>query len=283
MAIHSSESSIEKRVFEVIAHQMGITVSDVSLTDDVNRLGSDSLDVLEIIMSLEEEFDLDISDEEAIHLKTVQSICDFVAASSVLQSRLAIITTEFDSGIYLHKGGVKGMRAIVAYVDALRNGQFFKYGGLIVASLKTGHLWLEMLDSFDLPFEISTATIGGDLSSLSTNRGNVVHVFLYNEPKKPKKKHSDVGLFDWIDTHARLMAEHLDGENPPGVLLFDCISHIRDTYVDNLVKASHAIKLIYAVSENIFQIKATSSVHLGVDASCDYEELSKNLPLFDCR
>ena len=49
--------------------------TDVSLVDDI---GADSLDVVEVIMQIEEEFDIEIPDEEAEKLSTVQEIIDYV-------------------------------------------------------------------------------------------------------------------------------------------------------------------------------------------------------------
>lgn len=281
--MHASKNDIQKQVFSLIADQMGIKAGDISLTDDVRRLGADSLDVVELIMVLEEEFDVDISDEQAERFDTVQSICDFLTPESISAAAREKIPGEFRSGLYLHEGGVKGMRSLIAEVDGLSSGEFFKHGGLIVASLKTGHLWIEMLHDLEISYEISTASIVSDLSSLTTQRSNMVHIFLYDEPKKPKKKNTDNGPFRWMDSLTFFLGDKLDGENQPGILLFDCISHIADTYVDNLIAASKKIKLLYAVSESPFQIKATSSVRLGLDTSCDYEDLRKILPVFDYR
>lgn len=65
-------ADIEKRVKEIIAEQLSIDVAEVkpeaSFIDD---LGADSLDTVELIMVFEEEFDLEIPDEEAEKIKTV--------------------------------------------------------------------------------------------------------------------------------------------------------------------------------------------------------------------
>lgn len=66
--------TIEK-VKEILAKQLEISVDEInptsSLTDD---LGADSLDVVEIVMALEDEFDVEISDEETAKIKTVDDI-----------------------------------------------------------------------------------------------------------------------------------------------------------------------------------------------------------------
>lgn len=63
----------------IIAEELGVDQSEVtleaSLTDD---LGADSLDAVELIMALEDAFDLDISDEKAQSLTTVQAIVDYL-------------------------------------------------------------------------------------------------------------------------------------------------------------------------------------------------------------
>lgn len=68
-----------ERVKKVLVEQLDVSEDEVtpqaSVIDD---LGADSLDVVEIIMGLEEEFDVEIPDEEAEKLTTVQKIVDYV-------------------------------------------------------------------------------------------------------------------------------------------------------------------------------------------------------------
>lgn len=72
-------SDIEQRVKQAVAEQLNVPVEDVkneaSFMDD---LGADSLDLVELIMSLENEFDITISDEDSEKISTVQSAIDFV-------------------------------------------------------------------------------------------------------------------------------------------------------------------------------------------------------------
>jgi acyl carrier protein len=73
-------SAIDKRVKEIIAEQLGADQSqvtgDASFMDD---LGADSLDTVELVMALEEEFDIEISDEDAENIQTVQDAVDYIA------------------------------------------------------------------------------------------------------------------------------------------------------------------------------------------------------------
>lgn len=72
-------SSIEKRVKEIVAEQLGVdeaqVTNDASFMDD---LGADSLDTVELVMALEEEFDIEISDEDAEKIQTVQDAVDYI-------------------------------------------------------------------------------------------------------------------------------------------------------------------------------------------------------------
>ena len=72
-------SSVEDQVKTIIAEQLGIKVDeikqDASFVDD---LGADSLDTVELVMALEEEFETEIPDEEAEKITTVQNAIDYV-------------------------------------------------------------------------------------------------------------------------------------------------------------------------------------------------------------
>ena len=67
--------NIIERVKKVIEEQMGVDASDVKFNDSlVDDLGADSLDLLELVMAVEEEFDIEIADEEAERVKTVAEV-----------------------------------------------------------------------------------------------------------------------------------------------------------------------------------------------------------------
>ncbi|MDH0733735.1 acyl carrier protein [Pseudomonas sichuanensis] len=74
---------VEQRVKKVVAEQLGVNVVDiVSTSSFVNELGADSLDRVELIMELEEEFGIEIPDEEAEKLTTVQEAIDYITTKS---------------------------------------------------------------------------------------------------------------------------------------------------------------------------------------------------------
>ncbi|MGD8283899.1 MAG: acyl carrier protein [Desulfobacterales bacterium] len=74
--------SVEDKVKKIIAEKLSVdleeVVPDASFVDD---LGADSLDLVELIMSMEEEFDVDISDEDAEKIATVQDAIDYINAN----------------------------------------------------------------------------------------------------------------------------------------------------------------------------------------------------------
>ena len=68
-----------ERVKKVLIEQLDVSEDEVTLAASiVDDLGADSLDVVEIVMGLEEEFDIEIPDEDAEKLPTVQHIVDYV-------------------------------------------------------------------------------------------------------------------------------------------------------------------------------------------------------------
>jgi len=71
-------STVEQRVKKIVAEQLGVKediANDASFVDD---LGADSLDTVELVMALEEEFECEIPDEEAEKITTVQQAIDYV-------------------------------------------------------------------------------------------------------------------------------------------------------------------------------------------------------------
>ena len=75
-------SAIEERVKKIIIEQLGVSEAEVKTDSSfVDDLGADSLDTVELVMALEEEFDTEIPDEEAEKITTVQAAIDYVNAN----------------------------------------------------------------------------------------------------------------------------------------------------------------------------------------------------------
>jgi acyl carrier protein len=76
-------STIEERVKKIVAEQLGVKLEDVTTEASfVDDLGADSLDTVELVMALEEEFELEIPDEEAEKISTVKNAIDYIGANS---------------------------------------------------------------------------------------------------------------------------------------------------------------------------------------------------------
>jgi acyl carrier protein len=71
--------NVEQRVKKIVAEQLGVNESEVKNESSfVNDLGADSLDTVELVMALEEEFECEIPDEEAEKITTVQQAVDYI-------------------------------------------------------------------------------------------------------------------------------------------------------------------------------------------------------------
>ena len=76
-----SEKSIEEKVKDIIVEQLGVNAEQVTPTASfIEDLGADSLDTVELVMALEEEFELEIPDEDAEKITTVQQAIDYIAS-----------------------------------------------------------------------------------------------------------------------------------------------------------------------------------------------------------
>ena len=74
-------STIEERVKKIVAEQLGVKEEDIQNSASfVEDLGADSLDTVELVMALEEEFECEIPDEDAEKITTVQQAIDYVLA-----------------------------------------------------------------------------------------------------------------------------------------------------------------------------------------------------------
>ena len=75
--------SIEERVRKIVCEQLGVTDEEVKLEASfVEDLGADSLDTVELVMAFEEEFEIEIPDEEAENIATVKNAVDYIATNT---------------------------------------------------------------------------------------------------------------------------------------------------------------------------------------------------------
>jgi acyl carrier protein len=75
--------SIEERVRKIVCEQLGVTDEEVkSEASFVEDLGADSLDTVELVMAFEEEFEIEIPDEEAENIATVKNAVDYIATNT---------------------------------------------------------------------------------------------------------------------------------------------------------------------------------------------------------
>ncbi len=75
----STEESVEEKVKEIIVKQMGANKDQVTPeTSFINDLGADSLDIVELVMELEDAFDISIPDEDAEKMQTVGDAINFI-------------------------------------------------------------------------------------------------------------------------------------------------------------------------------------------------------------
>ena len=71
--------SVEDRVRKIVCEQLGVSNEEVNKDSSfVDDLGADSLDTVELVMALEEEFDLEIADEEAEKISTVEEAVNYI-------------------------------------------------------------------------------------------------------------------------------------------------------------------------------------------------------------
>jgi acyl carrier protein len=72
-------SAVESKVREIICEQLGVSDSEVTPEASfIEDLGADSLDIVELVMALEEEYNMEISDDEAEKIRSVQDVVHYI-------------------------------------------------------------------------------------------------------------------------------------------------------------------------------------------------------------
>lgn len=76
-------ANIEERVRSIIVDQLAVDATKITASASfIDDLGADSLDIVELVMSMEEEFDLDIPDEDAEKMKTVGDVTKYITSKA---------------------------------------------------------------------------------------------------------------------------------------------------------------------------------------------------------
>ncbi len=72
-------ADVESRVRDIISEQLGVAANEVTpQASFIEDLGADSLDIVELVMALEEEYGMEISDEDAEKIRTVKDVVDYI-------------------------------------------------------------------------------------------------------------------------------------------------------------------------------------------------------------
>lgn len=88
MSLQESESLIFSKVREIVAEQLDVDVNTVTLDANFSTdLGADSLDTVELVMAIEEEFDIEIPDKDAEQISTLKQAVDFIKQMMNIESK----------------------------------------------------------------------------------------------------------------------------------------------------------------------------------------------------
>ena len=75
--------SVEERIKKIVCEQLGVSQEEAKLEASfVDDLGADSLDTVELVMAFEEEFEIEIPDEEAEEIATIKNAIDYINSNS---------------------------------------------------------------------------------------------------------------------------------------------------------------------------------------------------------
>ncbi len=91
--------NVEQRVKKIVAEQLGVNEAEIKNESSfVDDLGADSLDTVELVMALEEEFETEIPDEEAEKITTVQQAIDYIGIAPQEVTACAAVAGAADAG-----------------------------------------------------------------------------------------------------------------------------------------------------------------------------------------
>jgi len=81
---HLFVSLIEEKVIKIVVDQLNVSREEcVPEADFIDDLGADSLDIVELVMAMEENFDIEISDDELKRIRTIQDVIDYIVDSTI--------------------------------------------------------------------------------------------------------------------------------------------------------------------------------------------------------
>ena len=78
LRLKEKKMSVQDKVIEIIADQLGVSAGEVTPDKTFDELGADSLAVVELVMAFEDEFDVEVEESQASELKTVKAAIDFL-------------------------------------------------------------------------------------------------------------------------------------------------------------------------------------------------------------
>ena len=74
--------SVEERVKNIVVDQLEVSIDKLTMETTFEDIDADSLDIVELVMALEEEFDLEISDQEIENIKTIGDVVKYIESNS---------------------------------------------------------------------------------------------------------------------------------------------------------------------------------------------------------
>jgi acyl carrier protein len=264
---------LAKHLIALVAENLNINQKKIELRHTPEQLGADSLDIVEIVMAAEEFFCIDISDEEAVALKTLQDLYDLIHARQEQHNDLMAVLNRAPESkpgrVYLGDGS-RHHAGNIAHHLSYGSGieDFFENGGLIVTTLEGAPVWLDYLEKHKVLFNVFSEHARLDLIK-SSQSNKVVTVFIF-DIRSEHSPETSTARFSWMSQ----VLDTLDQRTaPPGILFFDCLAYMPDPQVERIVKLGDRIKLVYGVSESKNEVMAKNIAFFGRNNSDEYRQL----------